>query len=220
MSGTPVVRAYEAGDRDAVRRSCFETGDAGDPVDWLWSDRESWADMFSGYYTDREPRSASVVEIDGVVSGYLLGAIDAGAAWNPATVAGRHIVRRDLGSAPDSPVRRARVVADSIGDIVTRRVNVKELDFHDARWPAHLHVDLLPAARGRGAGRLLVHRWFEQLGALGITGCHLQTMSHNHDAISFFRAVGFRAHGDAQLVPGFRTRAGDRVRVQAMVCDL
>jgi ribosomal protein S18 acetylase RimI-like enzyme len=143
-----------------------------------------------------------------------------GAAWNPAAVAGRHIVRR--GIAFHAGTRRfvARAVADSIGDIVTRRVHIKELDFHDARRPAHLHVDLLPTARGRGAGRLLVQRWFEQLRALDVTGCHLQTMSHNHYAISFFRAVGFRPHGDPQLIPGFRTRAGDRVRGQAMVCDL
>jgi ribosomal protein S18 acetylase RimI-like enzyme len=220
MSLDVVVRAYEARDRAAVRDICFETGDAGDPVDWLWPDRESWADMFSGYYTDCEPRSASVVEVDGFVRGYLLGAVDADAARNPATVAAHHIVHRGIAFRAGTRRFIARAVADSIGDIASRRVSVKELDFHDSRWPAHLHIDLLPVARGRGAGRQLVQRWFDQLRALGITGCHLQTMSHNDNAIAFFRAVGFRTFRDTQLVPGFRTRAGDRVRVQTMVREL
>jgi len=83
-----VVRPYASGDRRQVRRICYETGYMGDPADWLYRDTESWTDMFCGYYTDREPESAFVVEIDGIVSGYLLGAIDASAAWNPAAVAG------------------------------------------------------------------------------------------------------------------------------------
>src|SRR5437870_9756007 len=78
-----VVRPYVHEDRAAVRHICFQTGYMGEPADFMWRDRESWADMFSGYYTDVEPDSAFVVEIDGSVSGYLLGAVDWCAAPHP-----------------------------------------------------------------------------------------------------------------------------------------
>lgn len=61
-----VVRPYAGADRAQVRRICHETGYMGDPAGWFWRDVESFADMFSGYYTAREPESAFVVEIDGV----------------------------------------------------------------------------------------------------------------------------------------------------------
>jgi hypothetical protein len=31
----------------------------GEPVDWQWRDLPSFADMFTGYYTDAEPESTS-----------------------------------------------------------------------------------------------------------------------------------------------------------------
>ena len=52
-----VFRRYEARDRAAVRNICYVTGYMGDPIDWQWRDAESFADMFSAYYTDEEPRA-------------------------------------------------------------------------------------------------------------------------------------------------------------------
>jgi ribosomal protein S18 acetylase RimI-like enzyme len=213
------VRPYAPEDRAAVRRVCFETGYMGEPADWFWADAESFADMFSGYYTDREPESAFVVEVDGVVSGYLLGAIDASAAWNPATVAGRHILRRGIAFRRGTGRFIARAIKDGATDLALKRIDPKELDFHDPRWPSHLHIDLLPVARGQGAGRRVVMEWFDRLRAAGITGCHLQTMAENANAIAFFGAVGFRPHGKQQLIPGFRSRTGERLHLQTMVID-
>jgi GNAT superfamily N-acetyltransferase len=214
------IRPYEAGDRPRVREICFVTGHMGDRVDWMWADTESWADIFSGYYTDAEPESAFVVEVDGVVGGYLLGCVDATGAWNPARVAGRHIVRRGIlfrrGTAPTL----WRVFGDAIVDITRRRVDPRRYDFADPRWPAHLHIDLVPEARGLGAGRLLMREWFERLRSFGIDGCYLQTFAENTGAIAFFEAVGFRRWGEPVLVPGFRTRAGGRMHEQVMVIEL
>jgi GNAT superfamily N-acetyltransferase len=99
-------------------------------------------------------------------------------------------------------------------------VKLRDLDFADPRWPAHRHIDLLPAARGGGAGRRLVGAWFDRLRGLGVGGCHLATLAENTGAISFFEAVGFRRHGEPVLIPGLRTRAGGRMHEQIMVVDL
>lgn len=203
-----------------MRAVCFGTGYMGEPVDWQWRDAESFADMFTGYYTDREPASAFVVEVNGVVEGYLLGCLDSGAAWNPATVAGRHIVRRGIAFRPGTAGVVWRTFADGAIDLARRRVKLSDFDFADPRWPAHLHIDLLPPARGGGAGRQLVQGWFAMLRDRGITGCHLGTMAENTGAIAFFTAMGFRRFGAPQLIPGLRARDGGRMHSQTMVVDL
>jgi RimJ/RimL family protein N-acetyltransferase len=217
---TPVLRPYEPRDREAVRHICFVTGYLGDPVAWQWRDEPSFADMFSSYYTDHEPGSASVVEVDGVVSGYLLGCVDSTKAANAAAIAARHAVRRGIAFRPGTAGVVWRSARDVVADLVRRRVTPAELDIADARWPAHLHIDLLPVARGCGAGQALVRGWLSSLRDQGVPGCHLQTMQENTGAIAFFEAMGFRRHGRPVPAPGLRTPEGDRLHLQVMVQDL
>ena len=217
---TPVVRRYVSTDRERVREVCCRTGFMGDPIDWQWRDAESFADMFCGYYTDAEPESAFVVETGGVVVGYLLGCVDSRQAWNPGAIVGRHILRRGIIIRPGTAGVVWRGIRDAIGDVVSRRVSLRDLEFADPRWPAHLHIDLLPEARGVGAGRRLVQAWFALLQEVGIVGCHLQTLAENSRAVAFFEAVGFRRLGMPQLVQGLRTRTGERLHLQVMVTEV
>ena len=62
--GDLIVRGYRPEDRPAVRRICHVTGYMGDPADWYWADEDSFADTWTGYYTDKEPESCGVVELD------------------------------------------------------------------------------------------------------------------------------------------------------------
>ena len=214
------VRGYGPEDRAAVREICHVTGYMGEPADWFWRDRESFADMFSGYYTDREPESASVVEVNGVVSGYLLGCVDSSRAWNPGAVAGRHIVRRGIAFRRGTAGTIWRTVADGIGTLALHRQEMHELEFADARYPAHLHIDLLPLARGLGAGGQLMRRWLGHLRELGVPGCHLQTMAENAPAIAFFTSCGFSPVGGQPRIPGFRSRSGGRLHMHTMAQSL
>lgn len=201
-----------------MRQVCFETGYLGRPVSWLWRDSESFADMWSGYYTDVEPGSAFVVELDGVVGGYLLGALDARDAWDPARVAGHHILRRGIALRPGTAGVIWRTVADGLLDVAAGRLDPKAVGNIDPRFPAHLHIDLLPEARGKGAGRQLMEAWFDRLRGAGVGGCHLGTFAENHRAIAFFEANGFERSGPPQVVPGFRRRGAPRLHAQAMHC--
>src|SRR6266568_8726897 len=67
------IRSYQASDRGAVRKLCCETGFLGDPIDPVFQDRELFADFLTSYYTDKEPESSFVLEIDGEIRGYLIG---------------------------------------------------------------------------------------------------------------------------------------------------
>ena len=209
------IRAYQPRDREAIRRIAFETGYMGESIAWLWRDRESFADLITRYYTDREPGSIWVTEREGVVLGYLTGCIEsAQARGSSLREIGRLLARGGL-FAPGFGAFLGRAVVDSLRDRSSR-----EEVLSDSRWPAHLHIDLLPEARGRGLGRRLMGQWLAQLRSLGSPGLHLGTFAENHAAIRFFEGCGFERHGASHPAPGFRTREGHRMHVQWMVRSL
>jgi ribosomal protein S18 acetylase RimI-like enzyme len=217
--GAPItVRPYEPGDRDAVRRICFDTGYMGASAAWCWADGESFADLWSSYYTDREPESALVAVRDGRVVGYLLGCRDTTRSGSPIGAIRRHLIRRGLLVRPGMAPILWRSGFDLVRD---RRHDPRpRLEFDDPRWPAHLHIDLLPEARGAGVGAQLMHAWLHTLRAARVPGCHLGTWGENTSAIAFFEAMGFRREGPPELMAGMRTPGGSRHTTQWMVQDL
>src|SRR6187399_3554221 len=68
-----LIRGYRRSDREAVRKLCCETGFLGEPIDPVYQDRELFADFLTTYYTDHEPESCFLLEVDGEIRGYLLG---------------------------------------------------------------------------------------------------------------------------------------------------
>jgi GNAT superfamily N-acetyltransferase len=209
-----VIRPYEPGDRSAVRRICFATGYMGEP-EWQWRDAESFADLFSSYYTDAEPESILVAERAGAVEGYLLGCVDSRRAWRETDIFGGLLRRRLIALRPSTAGFVWRAFLDVAVDGVRRRLPPPAV--HDERWPAHLHVNLLPAIRGGGVGGALLRSWLGRLDDLGVAGCHLQTLAENERAIAAFRSVGFRPEGPALPAPGRRSPAGGRHHLQLLV---
>jgi len=214
-AGEIVIRPYETADRTGVRRVCYLTGFMGEPADWMWRDQESFADMFTGYWTDREPESATVAVLDGEVVGYLLGCRDSRKVWNAGKQFAHHAFGRGMAFRPGTAGVMWRIVEDGIVDSFRHRLPPPT--YYDERWPAHLHIDLLPVCRHKGIGATLVARWLETLRSEDVAGCHLQTMAENSRAIAFFEKMGFAKRGEPKGVPGFRTRTGARMGVQLMV---
>ena len=86
------VRSYEAGDRAAVRYICYRTGFMGEPADGFWRHKESWADLWTSFYTDREPESLYVATMDDSVVGYLTGCMDTAAAPSTGAASASFVV--------------------------------------------------------------------------------------------------------------------------------
>lgn len=208
-----VLRPYEAEDRGRIRHICFETGYMGEP-EWQWRDRESFADLYTSYYTDAEPESAIVAERAGVVEGYLLGCVDSRRAWSEASIFVRLLRTRWIALRPST----ARFVWRSFADVARDKVRGLPLPeaAHDDRWPAHLHIDLLPGIRGRGVGGRLLRAWLDRLDQAGVAGCHVQTLAENARALAAFESVGFERRGEPVVVPGMRTRRGGRHHAQLL----
>ena len=68
-----IIRSYRASDREGVRKLCCNTGFLGQPIDPVYEDRQLFADFLTTYYTDHEPESSFVLEVEGEICGYLLG---------------------------------------------------------------------------------------------------------------------------------------------------
>ncbi len=211
-SAAVVVRPYEPRDRAAVRGICPRTGFMGEPADWYWRHAESFADIWTGYYTDREPQSCLVAVRDDAIVGYLAGCVDTRTAPPPSAALARATVRHGLFFRPGTAGFLWRGIADAIRDRATPREAVD-----DPRWPSHLHINLAPAGRGAGAGSALMAAWMARLAEVGSPGCHLGTLLENRRAIAFFERQGFSAHGPPELAPAMRTRAGERMHVLFMV---
>ena len=209
------VRPYRADDRPQIRDICYRTGYLGDPVDWFWRDRSSFEDLFSSWYTDAEPESLWVADRGGKAVGYLFGCTDTARAEGPARAALRAVLERGLLLRPGT----AGFFWRCIGDVL-RDLGFPPGDLIDPRWPAHLHVNLLPEARRQGVGAALMHSWLDRLREQRVPGCHLGAFVENTSGIAFFERMGFIRLGAPVAVPGFRLREGGRMHRQILVQTL
>src|SRR5262245_4028051 len=88
----------------------------GEPIAWLWRDRESFADLITRYYTDREPESIFVAERDGDVLGYLTGCVDSARVRGEALREVRRLLARGALLAPGFGAFLARSALDVLRD--------------------------------------------------------------------------------------------------------
>jgi GNAT superfamily N-acetyltransferase len=207
-----VVRAFSEADRGPLL-ALFGRAGEGAPTASLWGDEESEAAVYLTPYLDLEPESVFVAVVDGEPAGYLAGSLGTAVPSENARL--ERAIREHRLLLRRGPVLFfARSLLDLAGTALRRQPTAGELD--DPRWPAHLHINLLPRARGTGAAAVLVERWFERLRDTGTPGCHLQTLVENTRASRFFERMGFVAHGPTPLVPGLRFQ-GRRVHQLTMV---
>jgi ribosomal protein S18 acetylase RimI-like enzyme len=203
------VRKYVEGDREAIQEICYLTGYMGASAERFWRHKQSFVEMWTSYYINREPESIYVATIDEAVVGYLTGCVDTSLATQSFSA---QIIKHGLLFRPGTAGFLWRGIIDSITDKqAVRGVSM------DERWPAHLHINLLPAARGSGLGRALMESWLAQLRKSGSPGCHLSTLVENTGAVSFFERMGFNRYAEPALIQGMRGPGGARLHQQFMV---
>ena len=186
------IRAASGDDRDALYEICRRTGDAGNDATALLTHGELYGHVYAGAYLELEPQLAQVTEVDDPVVddrvvGYLVGALDTRAF-------------DDRCEARWWPDLRARYPLPGDGTDLDRRL-VREIHHPFrmpatllARYPSHLHINLLPVGQGLGAGRALMTSLFDQLRAAGSPGVHLGVDPRNTRAIGFYEHLGMTRH--------------------------
>ncbi len=177
------IRSATVHDLPGAYRVCLRTGDAGEDATDRFRDPDLLGHAFVGAYIIGGPDRALIVQGPEGVAGYCLAAADTRAfeawcetSWWPALrqrypVPGDHPVDAEIIRMFHTPPRASDAVVEA--------------------YPAHLHIDLLAAARGEGLGRQLVERQLADLRRIGSPGVHLDVASENAKAIAFYRHLGF-----------------------------
>jgi ribosomal protein S18 acetylase RimI-like enzyme len=209
------VRPYDAADREELLALFARAGD-GSPTGTLWRHTPSEAAIYLTPYLDHEPESVFVaVGADGALVGYLAGSLGRGAVPSEEDRMVRAISRHLVVLRPRSMPFFARSMRDGVRDKRAGATSAGEID--DPRWPAHLHVNVAPEARGTGLAQGLMASFQAHVHAAGVPGAYLQTLVENERAARFFARSGFVPHGDTPAVPGLRLADGGRAHQLTMV---
>jgi ribosomal protein S18 acetylase RimI-like enzyme len=203
------IRRYHESDEAAVRRICLLTGDNGGDATPLYPDADLLSDIFAIPYTAIDPELCFVAvntEADkpgGRVVGYIVGTVDS------VTYVERYLeewlprVRDRHQEPPQQPDR-----VDDPQGAVAWRLHHPEFDSRVVGdYPAHLHINLLPEAQGKGGGRALMEAFLNAARERGAEGAHLYVSLNNTNARAFYAHLGF----EPLVLPGSEERAGSLV---------
>lgn len=186
-SMAPRIRRYKPGDHDAVYDICVRTADAGGDARGKYRSDDLMPDLFAGPYVFLEPRFAFVLDDAGQAVGYVIGTPDTAAfargyreRWIPR-LAGRYPVPPEPPVTPD----------DEMLALHYRPERLLWPGFD--RYPAHLHIDLLPGFQGSGYGRQLIAAFCACVAEAGAAGVHVVVVTENTRALGFYDRLGFIA---------------------------
>jgi ribosomal protein S18 acetylase RimI-like enzyme len=188
------IRPYLAADLDALYRVCLLTGRGGQDATGFFTDPALPGHLYAAPYGLFEPGLAFVAEDEAGVGGYVVGALDSPAferrldlRWWPR-LRGRY--PDPWPGLPEAEWTADQRMAHQIHHPWRTPVALAE------RYPAHLHINLVPRLQGRGHGGQLIRALLAALRGRGSPGVHLHVHPDNRRAIGFYRHVGFAPFAD------------------------
>jgi ribosomal protein S18 acetylase RimI-like enzyme len=177
----PEIRPYRPADRDALYDICVRTADAGDDARGHYSHDNLMGDLFAVPYAALEPDMAFVVDDGrGRAVGYIVGTKDT------ATFVRRY-------AAEWTPLAGPRYGDDERDREMLRLLHHPEhmLVADLAGYPAHLHMNVLPAFQRRGHGRGLMETFLAAANRAGAERVWLGMLTVNVRARAFYDRLGF-----------------------------
>ncbi|MFJ2704417.1 GNAT family N-acetyltransferase [Streptomyces sp. NPDC087428] len=186
------VRPFEPFDLPGMYRVCLRTGDSGRDATALYRDPDLLPHIYAGPYPAADPGLTFVAADEDGVIGYIVATADTPGfdAW--------------LEDHWWPPLRRRHPLSSAAdpGDGTQDWQRVEHIHrpgppdpaaLYD-RYPAHLHIDILPRGQGAGVGRRLMDALLAALRERGVRGLHLGVGSGNPGAHAFYLRVGFTEH--------------------------
>lgn len=164
------IRHYQDKDKENCRRICHLTATAPEYV----KNPELVATLYCDYYVDCEPDNCFVLtdEFDNAV-GYILCAeneVDFEAGYKPyLDKAGKMSLYNKIGHKADAFFNKKLY----------------------REYPAHLHIDILPAFQGKGAGKQLIATLEAHLKRKGVKAIRLGVGGDNTRAHKFYEREGY-----------------------------
>lgn len=165
------IRPYKTTDRERVRMICHATATDSAYVE----NPDLVAALYAEYYVDYEPDNAFILvnEADEAI-GYILCAED-------------YKVYVDTFKRKQLP--KVRAISRKYG--LQHRLGFVMDRLNGRKYPAHLHIDLLPEAQRQGWGTKLIDTLLAHLREKGVKGVCLGVGGTNEGAIRFYQGYGF-----------------------------
>lgn len=187
------IRNYRPTDREGVRKLCCATGFLGSPIDPVFEDQELFADFLTTYYTDHEPESSFVIEVDGEIRGYLLGCRKP--LWN------------QLYALHQNAVLFFRALLRYASYAPRSRKFIRWLLWHGwrevpaaPRFTPHFHINLLPDARKVSTTRALMSAYLNYLYRFGEKRVYGQIVTfESRRGEKLFERYGFKVLNRAEI---------------------
>lgn len=182
------IRQARPEDEVALLHIALRTGDAGQDASHLHTDPNLIGMIYSAPYLHFAPDLAFVAEQNGQVVGYTVGAIDSVTfqatleeRWWPPLRA--QYQRPNLSNRHKWNADERRIHKIFKPDIIPTAVT--------GRYPAHMHMNLLPQARGQGVGTRLYQTLIKQAIHLDACAIHIGANRTNRNGVAFWRKCGF-----------------------------
>jgi GNAT superfamily N-acetyltransferase len=179
-----MIRQVRGGDLDALSAISLATGHEGGDASHLHADPKLMGLIYAVPYALLEPALAFVVEDGDGVAGFAVGVTDTSQwearlekHWWPS-LRPRYAMPEGDPAAWTADQRRAATIhrPSRTPDEIARR------------YPAHLHLNLLPRLQGCGLGTTLLQRWTE---ASHATAIHVAVNRFNTGGLAFWKKRGF-----------------------------
>ena len=167
------IRKAEIGDLERVEYICRMT-----------ADEESIKDenagriislMYSTYYIEEETDNCFVLVDNGEVVGYIISSV------NPLKLNKRY---------KEKYIKQIQEI-DNKSAFMARFIPLPYLLLR-FKYPAHLHINLLPDYQGKGFGTKMINTLLSELKEKGIKSVMLLADSKNTGAIKFYKRNGFK----------------------------
>jgi GNAT superfamily N-acetyltransferase len=182
------IRPFEPADLDACYAVSLATGLAGGDASHLYRDPKIMGQIYLAPYARLEPSLALVVEDADGVAGFAVGTTNTMAwearlerDWWPS------LRRRYADSADVPPADRT---ADQRRAFMIHHPERTPVEIA-GKFPAHLHLNLLPRTQRRGVGSALLCAWLEKAARVGAGDVHVGVNRANRGAIRFWASQGF-----------------------------
>lgn len=164
-------------------RICLLTGDSGEDASPLYRDPDLLGHLYVAPYAVLEPDMCFVLTHLYQPCGYVLGTKDSKTFYQRC-------------EEEWFPVLRQRYPYPAESDLSSNAQVIRELhrDYRGSErpdYPAHLHIDFLSVARGKGWGRKMIDRFLDRLCELDIPAVELGVDKSNTKAIGFYEALSF-----------------------------
>lgn len=181
-----IIRPYRLDDYEAVGRVCVLTGDSGKDASGKFFSDELLPALYAYPYVLFAPEMARVVELDGEVVGYIVGVpnVREFSTW----------WKREWTPRFQEMFSQEQTWNEAEKSLIRKGLDpdAEYLAPFREEFPADFHIDMLPAAQGRGLGRKLITGYRQRLARLGVDKLAIGVGAANESAVGFYKHLGLK----------------------------